>query len=79
MNLHDPIHVVMLGVFIAGFVAGVAFAGAVVWLETARWRKRNRSFIGIDFAGAGDDYTIYEHYEDGVMHVDRVEMGGEPQ
>ena len=75
MNLQDPVHVVLLAVFMAGFIAGVAFAGAIVWIETRKWR---RPFVGIDPAGKDDGCTVYGHYDArGVLHIDRVEIDGE--
>lgn len=74
MNLHDPTTVLLIGVFMVGFVAGVVFAGAVVWIETRKWRL---SFIGDDPAGSDDGCTVYGHYDArGVLHIDRVEMDG---
>jgi hypothetical protein len=63
MSLHNPVTVLLLGVFMVGFLAGVVFAGFIFALETRKWRKRERVWIGSDPARA-----------DGVMHIDHVEF-----
>ena len=74
MSFHDPMSVLLLGIFMVGFVAGVAFAGAIVWIETRKW---SRPFAGINPAGNDDGCTVYGHYDArGVLHIDRVEMDG---
>ena len=66
---------VFLAVGAVCFIAGVAFAGAIVWIETRKWR---RPFAGINPAGNDDGCTVYGHYDDrGVLHIDRVEIDGE--
>lgn len=65
---------VFLAVGAVCFVAGVAFASAIFWIETSKW---GRPFIGVDF-GKHEGCTVYGYYDArGVMHIDRVEMDGE--
>lgn len=77
MNLHDPIHVLLLGVFLAGYLTGVIVAVFVMWLEARKWCKQDRPWIGFDH-GADDGCTVYGHYDrHGILHIDRVEFDGD--
>lgn len=78
MTFANPITVLAFAIFAAGFTAGAAFAGFICFLETRKWRKRDRVWIGIDPARADDGCTVYGHCTaDGKLRIDHVVMDGE--